>query len=335
MWFLIFRHNFFYTYNHTGGVLLLVYMLYCAFRYIKDRDISHIYFSLMLAFLLCLVKLNFGIVALCALLVSIYCIDFHDVRTKKISNSFLYLKALTVIPVIVFMIYYVYLQEVSWVAIRQCFPFLSSDHPYSSSIAASLRTYLEIWAEQNLQTHAGQVFSAIAALSILHILVSLFSKRNDKREAWNIYYALMTCVIFFLFCLHEFLLSNIPYRSLWSEPFLYVAVFLLLGFSIKRLPNVAKILLFVALSYIIGSTALKGYLAIEQNKTPDKYLSINRAKIYVNNAPAWIKTVTATTNYLEKNLKFDETFLAIPYDPLYYFLTGKDSPELIFSTIAR
>jgi len=48
--------------------------------------------------------------------------------------------------------------------------------------------------------------------------------------------------------------------------------------------------------------------------------------VYVANSPDWIITVHQTVNYLKENLKADETFLALPYDALYYFLTQKDSP---------
>ena len=41
--------------------------------------------------------------------------------------------------------------------------------------------------------------------------------------------------------------------------------------------------------------------------------------------PKWNKTFISTVEYLKKRLKPGETFLAIPYDALYYFFSGHDS----------
>ena len=45
-----------------------------------------------------------------------------------------------------------------------------------------------------------------------------------------------------------------------------------------------------------------------------------------------LSTVTETTDFLNKTLKPDELFFALPYDCLYYYLTDKKSPtrQLIF-----
>jgi hypothetical protein len=44
------------------------------------------------------------------------------------------------------------------------------------------------------------------------------------------------------------------------------------------------------------------------------------------NTPAWAKAVRDTADFLDKNLKPGEQFFALPYDPIYYYLTGRKSP---------
>lgn len=50
------------------------------------------------------------------------------------------------------------------------------------------------------------------------------------------------------------------------------------------------------------------------------------------NSPSWITTVEQTTKFLNKTLKPNELFFALPYDCLYYYLTDKKTPtrQLIF-----
>jgi hypothetical protein len=59
---------------------------------------------------------------------------------------------------------------------------------------------------------------------------------------------------------------------------------------------------------------------------------MQRGQIYVGNEPQWVDTVNKATSYLDTNLSKDELFFALPYDCLYYYLTGKLSPtrQLIF-----
>ncbi len=67
-------------------------------------------------------------------------------------------------------------------------------------------------------------------------------------------------------------------------------------------------------------------------KTESQFLSLPRGGIYITNSPSWIATVEQTTEFLNKTLKPDELFFALPYDCLYYYLTDKKTPtrQLIF-----
>jgi hypothetical protein len=82
--------------------------------------------------------------------------------------------------------------------------------------------------------------------------------------------------------------------------------------------------------------SLFGFVAhigmIQSQKQPYRYLSMDRGQIYVGNEPEWTDTVNRVTSYLNTNLKNDDLFFALPYDCLYYYLTGRESPtrQLIF-----
>ena len=59
---------------------------------------------------------------------------------------------------------------------------------------------------------------------------------------------------------------------------------------------------------------------------------MDRGHIYVGNEPQWTDTVNRITDFLNTKLQKDDLFFALPYDCLYYYLTGKTSPtrQLIF-----
>ena len=92
---------------------------------------------------------------------------------------------------------------------------------------------------------------------------------------------------------------------------------------------------FVPDRFLSGLTLL-GIVAhvgvIQSQKLPYRYLSMDRGQIYVGNEPQWTDTVNKVTYYLNTTLKSGDYFFAMPYDCLYYYLTGKPSPtrQLIF-----
>ena len=138
--------------------------------------------------------------------------------------------------------------------------------------------------------------------------------------------------LFYVVNLQEFLVSGVFYRSLWAKPFAYLLMFIVVGLGIQRLPRGIRVLLYIALGLILGMQMMRVHSYVNSIKVPSQYLGVERGKVFLGNEAPWIDTVTETVSYLESNLRRDELFFALPYDPLYYFLTDKVSPtrQLIF-----
>lgn len=68
-------------------------------------------------------------------------------------------------------------------------------------------------------------------------------------------------------------------------------------------------------------------------KQRQQYIHLKRGGVYIGNDPPWLATVLLTTQYLKTHLKKDETFLALVNDPLYYFLTERESPTRLLSFV--
>jgi len=334
LWFWSFCPDFFFTYNHTGAITLLMVAMFGLFSYIEKPKISYLYIGLWAIFLLSFIKINIGLFSLVVFLLSVVIINSF----KKIpfSNSFkpFYITAMVGIPLIVFAIYAYLLQGLSIAEIRQCLPYLAEDHPYNAPPIVALRNLLDITLA-NIASSVGSIFFAlIILLSFAQTIFQLFNNRIDKQERQNIALVLLILILFYVANFHEFWASGIVlYRTLWSKPFSILLMFIILAFALRSLPRWIKFFLYGMLTFLIIQNAYQQRALIEMIKqNPWQNLNLERGGIFVGNQPQWIQTVRQATQYLKENLSQDETFLALPYDPLYYFLTGKPSPtrQLIF-----
>jgi len=138
--------------------------------------------------------------------------------------------------------------------------------------------------------------------------------------------------MFFVLFFHEYLMSNVFYRSFWSYPFLILFHFIMLAIVFRILHPIFRIIILIFFWKLMILGGLSHFNKIQSQKTPDHYLSMPRGQIYVGNEAPWVDTVNRTTDYLSTNLSKDELFFALPYDCLYYYLAGKPSPtrQLIF-----
>jgi hypothetical protein len=138
--------------------------------------------------------------------------------------------------------------------------------------------------------------------------------------------------LFYVANAHEYLKSGVWYRAFWSQPLSIMITFLLIDIALQSIPKIARriIFLFIAMLMVLCWFSIQHSVNAEKTKT--QYFSLPRGRIYLANSPAWIATVEQTTAFLNKTLKNQELFFALPYDCLYYYLTDKKTPtrQLIF-----
>ncbi|HOD12008.1 MAG TPA: hypothetical protein PKO44_02785 [Candidatus Omnitrophota bacterium] len=132
--------------------------------------------------------------------------------------------------------------------------------------------------------------------------------------------------------LHEFLATGVSYNLFWVKPLQNLFLFLAIGAGVQKLVKPLQTLLVSVLFAIVCIFSFNYHMSINTFKTPYHFFDIGKTKIYIENPFGWILTVKKTTQYLTDHLQANETFLALPYEPLYYFLAGKPSPtrQLIF-----
>ncbi len=332
LWFWTFHSDFFYTYSHTGGITMLTAAVYFLFLYLRNPRLKYLWGGLACLFVLSFIKINMGIFGLGAFLVSIMLIDKACGRPLWAGKKLFYLFSVLIFPLSVFCVYLFFLRGLPIYAIRQCLPYLSTDHPYSTSIWISLQNLYHMTVVNITFNPASWVMALLLWLSAAQGIMFLFNKKIEAAKK-NFLLVISVLMIFYAAILHEFLMSGVVfYRVHWTQPVSFMLMFVLIAVGTRDLSKYIRIILYVTLGLIITMEVAQQRELTAFIKTPQQFLNVERGKVFVANSSQWIATVTQTTKFLNEHLHPDEKFFALPYDPLYYFLTDKISPtrQLIF-----
>jgi len=334
IWFTQSRQEFFFTYNHIGGILAELMICWCLLSYLRNPSARYLSLALFVDFILGLIKINFGLAALVGIVLSVLCIDW--IKNKNISgaNGRRLHFGLGVGSVLLGLtaVYGWLLKDLPLYAIRQCMPYFGDDQPYHASPLQVIPYYLTQHWMTFIHSPLGIAIGVILHGATLLAVYVLLANKLERGERQNILLGLGVISLFFVLCFHEFLVSGVWYRQYWSVPFQNLFHFVMIAVAFSCLP---KFLRYVVMS-LLGVLAIIGIVAhigvIQNQKQPFRYLSMERGHIYVGNEPQWTDTVNRVTAFLDANLKKDDRFFAMPYDCLYYYLTGTASPtrQLIF-----
>ncbi|MBI5024871.1 MAG: hypothetical protein HZC18_07755 [Candidatus Omnitrophica bacterium] len=330
MWFLLFFPEFFITYNHVGGTVLLSALTYLTIQYFRQPKTIFLYLGLLCAVVLALVKINFGLAALLMLLAAVIGADFFCKNKITREKLIFYAAAALAFPLLVMPVYFFLLKGLPTYALRQCFPYVGAytlhHTPVMESAGALFQSIL-----RTITANPISFFMAIVVILCGARTARMLLTKKTK-ENIPVILTIVFLVFFYIINLHEFLASGVTYRLAWSKPFSHLLMFIVLGIGAQGLKKWIRVLLYATLALIGAIQFLNANSSIQAFKDPFHYLGVERAKVFLGNDPAWINTVTRTVAYLKTNLKDDELFFALPYDALYYFLTDKASPtrQIIF-----
>ena len=327
LWFWVFAQDFFYTYNHSGGVTLSLMTICCLLSYIRFQKKYWLYFGLAMIIPLSLVKLNIGLAVWTGFFLSTFWT--HKVFGLKIQNNLIFfLTALCTVPLILGL-YWLNVRELPFYAIQQCLHYFGNDAGNELAKTDILNNILRLGKstiEYILSSWFHIFFWFIVVLSLIYNTILAMKKDTELRFKHTIIILIPSLILFYALNLHEYLLSGVNFRMYWSDAYSVILLFLVIGLATHMNKRWIQHLLALVLIGIAGLHGYYEYKRIETIKVPAQYLTLNEGGIFTTNSPQWIQTVTETTQYLQENLKPDERFFALPYDPLYYFLTQRLSP---------
>lgn len=310
LWLMCFQQDFFFTYNHIGGIALIVACIWMHLACIRQDSKASAYTALAFVFLLGLVKINFGLIAL---LMTILTVNVFGKAKRSFYLAGLFLSLAWAA------IYCQMTHGLTVAEIRQCFPYLKGDEPYNH---LSLFQTMPMLFHQYL--HQMQMAPELYAIALIIsiCLMRIAQSRPNKEDLFLIVYA----ALFYLLNLNEYIVSGVFYRSFWAQPpGILLCAFLILMALNKCRPSFKKA--FWAVFILICLLHIKqNDDEIKAFRTPAHFLDLPKTHIYIKNDPHWIQTVEQTTLFLDKTLGSKDTFLAMPYDCLYYYLTDKRSP---------
>ena len=331
-WFTQSRQEFFFTYNHIGGIAAELVIGWCLLSYIRIESMRYLWIALIADFVLGLVKINFGLAGLAGIVLGVLLIDFSKKYPLNDQKKKFYFYAVLLVPLGFGIIYWLLLKDLPFYAIRQCMPYFGDDQPYHASPLAVIPYYLTQHWLTFIHSPVGIAIGVVLHGCTLLGMYLLISKKVEKTYRQDILLALAVIGLFFVFYFNEFIVSGIWYRCYWSTPFLDLFHFVTIAVAFTVIPKFLRIFILI---FLWGLTAL-GIVShigiIQSQKQPFRYLNMDRGQIYVGNEPQWTDTVNRVTDSLNSTIKNGDLFFALPYDCLYYYLTGKESPtrQLIF-----
>ncbi|MBF0571419.1 MAG: hypothetical protein HQL12_06055 [Candidatus Omnitrophica bacterium] len=355
--FMLQQHDFFYTYNHIGGIALFLMLFWQILKYFRNGDQKNIFLALGSCLLIGFIKINFGISALAATFLSIIIIEIIHSRLnkKKQRTKPFYLIGLLIVPLLWGIVYCFILNGLTITEINQCLPYFGDNKPIISTPLQSIKGYwtqnyiffLTDWLSflessilitQNPTQLLKPFVLLTCSIAVLKLFIYplifgsiisafwiSFTKKFKSRllEFWLIQSVLW---LFIVFNLHEYIVSNIWYRSFWSQPFLLFFCFFMISTAISFVPKFRFLAggFFISLFILV---TINVWIVTKNSCTPDKFLKATTGQIYVGNESGWVSTFNEVTDYLNKNLKKDELFFAMPCGSLFYYLTNKPSPS--------
>lgn len=319
VWFWVFLRDFPYTFNHIGGLPILLLICLLTLKSIKLTDHKFLYWCLPLFLLLSLIKLNIGFAAIFAVVLIAFLNGFYN---KRQPLTF-YALAILAIPALTIVIYWLFVKNLPFYYVSQCLPYfgtyfqLGLADVHQKNMVTNILVSAILLKESILSSWASVVFALllnIAALACLNLRQRLILQ------------VLSALLILYVCCLHEFLIMGTFYQAYWAEPFKVLLMFSVIGFAAVNIPKF-KIWIAALVIVLIGVFLLPSESTLlAQYQSPKTSFNIDKTKITIANDPQWVQTVSMTTRYLNENLGKNELFWAVPYDALYYFLTDKPSP---------
>ena len=316
--------NFFYTYNHIGAILSILVMVYCLFKYINGRKKAFFLGGNIAIVAATLVRPDIGVAGLAAFYAAL--LALHVIE-GKITASALFRRWAPWFFASVGGAVFLY-----WLFVRLAPASVTSrDLAYWKFIMPENIVKNIFWFADTIValfrgSRVGQAFAILVWLMAVKTFFYLATDIKNDPHKKRLALVIGSLILLTILVLLEYLLGFRWFRWMWifAPSMILFFFFIETGLETTWGPLKRLALLFLLLAGILA--AYKNHLFIQANKTPESHLKINGNDIYVEAYQKEnIKTIAQASAYLIKNVPPGEKIAAIPYDALYYFLSGHDS----------
>ena len=327
--------EFFYTYNHSGVLLCLVTALYWVLRYIRQPRKHCVYWGSLALLGLLLTRVNLGVSTLAAFFLSLLIIDWtrKDPARKKMRR--IYARLVFILLAVTLLVYGCLLYGLPSYILGQTFPFQKA---YRTDITpgptASLKALGSTLIANSTHDPGRVIIVIILGLSLVQTALSFRKGSIGSEDRLTLKLVYSTILLFIIVTLHEFIASGVHYRLFWILAIFMILMFITISTGTRTIPSPGiRALIFITLimlplTTIYRKTALVHLL----EKDPMNLLQVGPTRVFLASPTDVIQTITRVSRFIKDHTREDEKIFALPFDPLYYFLSGRDgaSRQLIF-----
>lgn len=327
--------EFFYTYNHSGALFCLVTALYWLLRYIRRPRKLCVYGGALALLGLLLIRINLGVSTLAAFFSSLMVVDWAKKEPSRRPMRRTYAGLIGLLLTVTVLVYGGLLYGLPSYVLGQTFPFQKI---YRTDItpgpAESLKVFWFTLIANSTHDAGRVIIFIILALSLLQTILSFRKGAIDRPQRLNLILVCGGILLFIAVTLHEFIASGVHYRLFWILPLFITLMFIIVSTGTRAIPTPAiRFLIFITLAMLpLTSLYRNANLIRILKKDPLTLLHIGPNKVYLQSPVDMIQTVTHVSRFIKDHTRQGEKIFALPFDPLYYFLSGRDgaSRQLMF-----
>ncbi|MFA5262142.1 MAG: hypothetical protein WC450_13035 [Candidatus Omnitrophota bacterium] len=327
--------EFFYTYNHSGALLCLVTALYWLLRYIRRPQKQCVFWGSLALLGLLLIRINIGVSTLAAFFSSLLVIDWAKKEPSRKQMRRTYAGLIVLLLAVTVLVYGCLLYALPSYVLGQTFPFQKT---YRTDItpgpAESLKAFWLTLVVNSTHDAGRIILFIILTLSLVQTILSFRKGAIDKTERVNLNLVFGAILLLILVTLHEFIASGVHYRLFWILPLFMVLMFVIISTGTRTIPTPAvRFLIFITLVMLpLTSLYRNANLLRILKQDPLILLQIGPNKVYLQSPVDVIQTITNVSRFIKEHTREDEKIFALPFDPLYYFLSERDgaSRQLMF-----
>lgn len=327
LWYWSFRGDeFFYTFNHVGVFVFMLASLTFLFRYIKNPLRSLALGGGLLLIPAMLIRPNIGAACLAAFLISLVCADRKLNPSSQKKNALLYLLGASILAFAVFILYFILVKVSPQAALTHDLAYYwKAIHPekIGHNFILACRIAFSFVSLTWTQRFVSLLFFIFAVRGVAVWRTNLISR--EEKAAFSLVF--LSLGLFLAFVSLEFFLGTIWFRWIWTLPLIILILFFVLELGLKQtsawIRHAVHVLLLVVCFVALRNQALE----TASHKNLYNRLMVGANDIYVSSdqGPQWTFPVMLAGDFIQKNTSPDEKIVTLPYDPLYYFLSGRDS----------
>lgn len=318
------------SYNHMGTFPFLFFAIFCLWRFFFTHQVRWGYFGTLALAGMALVKSNIGVTSLAAFWVLLLLHQgFLKFRTPQGTlpwKHFIFIPL--IFGVVTLGVYALTFWGLPFDQIDHCLTLRPSYHRWSDQTSNSLKYWINfkhlilrflVWEPRRLLG-----LGTVSFLSVL-ALWGLRQRRLGEREK-EILLMVVGSLFFFglVNALDYFLVDGLIYRfDFWFFPILVLWVGLMAEWAGSLFGRGQKKILAGLLFFLLIWFPFRNMKEALAWKIPVRYWDFPHGQVYIGGPLVAVQAIKEVTYFILEKTRPDQEIFAIPYDPLYCFLSGR------------